>query len=215
MKSRWMAAVLLAAAWALAAVAYVRAPARVPIHWNIEGQVDGWGGPLAVFLLPAIATGLALLMYTLPRLDPRRANWARFRPEFNLIVNVLMAFLLFTELTTVSGFTFGWDINGGRVPLIGVGVLFMVMGNYLPRIRSNWWMGIRTPWTLESETVWRETHRLAGRTFVLSGAVGTLAALLLAPAASFYVAMAAMGVGGLVPVVYSYVVWKRETAGRA
>jgi uncharacterized membrane protein len=215
MKSRWMAAALLAATWALAALAYVRAPARVPIHWNVRGEVDGWGGPASVFVLPAVATALVLLMYTLPRLDPRRANWARFRGEFNLIVNVLVAFMLFMEVTTIGGFTFGWRVNGGRVPLIGVGVLFMVIGNYLPRIRSNWWMGIRTPWTLESESVWRETHRLGGRTFVVSGAVGTLAALLLRPPLSFYVAMVAMGIGGMVPVVYSYLVWKRESAGRA
>jgi uncharacterized membrane protein len=119
------------------------------------------------------------------------------------------------QVTTVGGFTFGWRVNAGRTPMIGIGVLFMVLGNYLPRIRSNWWMGIRTPWTLESETVWRETHRLGGRTFVVSGAVATLASLLLQPPASVFVTMAALGVGGLVPVVYSYVIWKREHAGRA
>lgn len=215
MKSRWTAAVLLAATWALAWVAYLRAPARVPIHWNIRGEVDGWGGPASVFILPAVTTAMVLLLYALPRLDPRRAHWERFRPEFNLIVNVLVLFMAFMQATTVGSFTFGWHVNAGRTSMVGTGLLFMVMGNYLPRIRSNWWMGIRTPWTLESESVWRETHRLGGRTFVVSGAVATLAALLLPPSASAFVTIAALGVGGLVPVVYSYVAWKREHAGRA
>lgn len=211
MKSRWTAAVLLAVSWALAAYAYLHAPARVPIHWNIRGEVDGWGGPLSVFGVPAITTAVVALMYTLPRMDPRRANWAKFRGEFNLIVNVLVLFMLWIELQSVSAFTFGVDLStGARAPLVGVGVLFIVIGNYLPRIRSNWWMGIRTPWTLESETVWRETHRVGGRTFFVSGVVGTLAALFLAPPTSFYVAMVAMFVGSIVPVIYSYVLWKRE-----
>jgi uncharacterized membrane protein len=97
--------------------------------------------------------------------------------------------------------------------LVNLLVLFMALGNYLPRVRSNWWMGIRTPWTLESERVWRETHRVAGWSFVFGGVV-TMVAALLPPAARPWVALAGLVVAGFVPVVYSYVLYRRERSGR-
>jgi uncharacterized membrane protein len=215
MRSRWTAAVALAGMWALALLVYLRAPGRVPTHWNAHGRVDGWGGPAAAFLLPATATGVVLLMEILPRLDPRRANWEKFAGEVRVIVNVLVLFLAWMEVSLLGGWAFGWRLGGGRAPLAGMGVLLMVIGNYLPRIRSNWWMGIRTPWTLSSDRVWRETHRLGGRTFVAAGAVSLLAALFLPEALGVGVAMSAVLAGSLVPVVFSYVAWRREASGRA
>ncbi|HET7233420.1 MAG TPA: SdpI family protein [Longimicrobium sp.] len=214
MRSRWTTAVALAGMWVLSLVIYLRAPSRVPLHWNAGGQVDGWGGPASVFILPAAATGVALMMEVLPRLDPRRANWEKFRGEVRVFVNVLVLFLAWVEIATLGGWAFGWKIDEGRSTLAAMGVMLMVTGNYLPRIRSNWWMGIRTPWTLTSDRVWRETHRLGGRTFVAAGAVSALAALLLPPRLGVTLSMAAVTLGAAVPVVYSYIAWRRETAGR-
>jgi uncharacterized membrane protein len=101
----------------------------------------------------------------------------------------------------------GYEVDVTRWMLAGVGVMFVVLGNYMPRIRSNWWMGIRTPWTLENEEVWRRTHRFGGRTFVAGGVV-TIAASLLLGGRSAWVSLAAMVIAGLSPVVYSYVVWR-------
>jgi len=214
MRSRWTAAVVLAAMWALAVVIWLRSPARMPTHWNARGEIDAWGSPAAVFILPAAALMVVALIRVLPRLDPRRANWDRFAGEARVIVNVLVMFLAWVEVSTFGGFAFGWKIDEGRGTLAATGVLLVVIGNYLPRIRSNWWMGIRTPWTLTSDRVWRATHRLGGRTFVGAGAVSVLAALALPRALGVWVAMAAVGLGALVPVVYSYAAWRRETAGR-
>lgn len=214
MRSRWTTAVL-AGMWALALVIWLRSPERVPVHWNAHGRIDAWGGPGAAFLLPAAATGVALLMELLPRLDPRRDNWLRFDGEVRVIINALVLFLAWTEASLLGGWAFGWRLGGGRAPLAGMGVLLMVIGNYLPRIRSNWWMGIRTPWTLTSDRVWRETHRLGGRTFVAAGAVSVLAAVLLPEALGVGVSVAAALAGSLVPVVFSYRAWRREAAGQA
>lgn len=214
MRSRWTAAVTLAAMWVLALVIYLRAPARVPTHWNMRGEIDGWGGAASVFILPAVAVAIVLMMDILPRLDPRRANWEKFGGEVRLLVNVLVLFLAWMELSTIGAWTFGWKVDGSRTTLAGMGVMLMVLGNYLPRIRSNWWMGIRTPWTLSSDRVWRETHRLGGRTFVAAGGVSLLAALLLPAPVSVSVALTAVAAGSVVPVVYSYLAWRREAAGR-
>jgi len=214
MRSRWTAALVLAAMWALAVAIWLRAPARMPTHWNARGEIDAWGSPASVFILPAAAVLVVALIAVLPRLDPRRANWDRFAGEARVIVNVLVIFLAWVELSTFGSFAFGWKIDEGRGTLAATGVLLVVIGNYLPRIRSNWWMGIRTPWTLTSDQVWRATHRLGGRTFVGAGAVSVLAALALPKALGVWVAMGAVGLGALVPVVYSYAAWRRETAGR-
>jgi uncharacterized membrane protein len=211
MKHRWITPVLLAALWAFALAVYARLPARVPTHWNLRGEVNGWGGPGSAFLIPAIATAMAALILVLPRIDPRREHWARFRDVLHLTVNVLVLFLGWVEVLAL-GSALGWKVDVTRATLAGVGVLLMVLGNYMPRIRSNWFMGIRTPWTLESERVWRETHRVGGRTFVAGGAVATVAVLLLPAGVGEGVALAALAAASVVPVVYSYVSWRRERA---
>jgi uncharacterized membrane protein len=112
------------------------------------------------------------------------------------------------------GAALGWNVDTGRAVMGGVGVLLAVIGNYLPRIRSNWFLGIRTPWTLSSERVWRDTHRIGGRAFVLGGVAMVLAGFVpgaFARALSVSVVVAAAGI----PVVYSYLAWRREAAGRA
>ncbi|HYH81649.1 MAG TPA: SdpI family protein, partial [Longimicrobium sp.] len=207
--------VVIAGMWVLALLVYLRSPGRVPMHWNVRGEIDGWGAPWTAFLLPATATGIVLLIEILPRLDPRRPNWAKFAGEVRVVVNVLVMFTAWLELSLLGGWAFGWKLGGGRALLAAMGVLLMVIGNYLPRIRSNWWMGIRTPWTLSSDRVWRDTHRLGGRTFVAAGAVSVLAAVLLPEALGVNVAIAAVLAGSLVPAVFSYLAWRREAAGRA
>jgi uncharacterized membrane protein len=211
MKKRWPALLVIAAMWAFALAVYPRLPDRIPTHWNVHGQVDGWGGRGAAFLFPVIALGFALLMEVLPRIDPRRANWAKFGDEVRLTVNVMALFTAWIQGFTL-GAALGWNVDANRAVLCGVGALFAVIGNYLPRIRSNWFFGIRTPWTLASERVWRETHRLGGRTFVAGGVVMVLAGFVPSPLATV-LATVAVGIAAAVPVVYSYLAWRREAAG--
>ena len=213
MRNRWIAPLLVAAMWAFALAVYPRLPDRIPTHWNLRGEADGWGGPGAAFLFPAIGTGTWLLMMVLPRIDPRRANWEKFRDEVRLLVGVLVLFFAWIEAVAL-GAALGWKLDTGRAVMGGVGVLLAVIGNYLPRIRSNWFMGIRTPWTLSSESVWRDTHRVGGRAFVAGGLAMVLAGFIPGILAQLLAIAAAM-VATLIPVVYSYLAWRREAAGRA
>lgn len=213
MRNRWIAPLLVAAMWAFALAVHPHLPDRIPTHWNLRGQADGWGGPGSAFLFPAIGTGMWLLMWVLPRIDPRRANWEKFGGEVRLLVNVLVLFFAWIE-AIVLGVALGWNVDTGRAVMGGVGVLLAIIGNYLPRIRSNWFFGIRTPWTLSSERVWRDTHRIGGRAFVVGGVAMVLAGFVPGIAAQA-LAIGAVMVAALIPILYSYVAWRREAAGRA
>ena len=107
------------------------------------------------------------------------------------------------------GKALGWNINMSRVASVGVGGLFIVMGNLMSRVRPSWFMGIRTPWTLSSDTVWRKTHRFAGVAFVIAG-LCFLASAILNSAWTQYGAVGAAIAAALSSVVYSYLVWRRE-----
>jgi uncharacterized membrane protein len=214
MTRRWIAPLGVLVMWAFAFAVMPALPERIPTHWNLRGEVDGWmDRPWGALAGPLAATAVVALFAVLPRIDPRRRNFEKFRGELHLMVNLFVLFFLAVEVLTL-GAALGWPVDVGQGVLAGIGLLFVAMGNYLPRIRSNWWMGIRTPWTLESETVWRETHRLGGRCFVAGGAAAVAAAFLPEPARGV-VATAALLAAGLVPAAWSYVIWRRERGGRA
>lgn len=209
MKRPWLAPLVVAAMLAFAAAVYSQLPERVPTHWNFQGEVDGWTDRFpGAFLLPAIALGVWLLLLVLPRIDPRRAHYERFRDTYWLILNLMVLFFAVMHVLSL-GAALAWEVNMTRAVFALLGLTFMGLGNYLPRVRSNWWIGVRTPWTLESERVWRETHRVAGRTFVAGGAAALVAALLPAGLAT-PVAMSGLVAAGLIPLIYSYLAWRRE-----
>ena len=213
MTRRWLGPVLLVLMLVVALWAYPRLPERIPTHWNLEGEVDGWSARWMVFFPPAMGLLMLVLMPVLRRIDPRRANYDRFEPTFWLVINVIIAFMFVPHLMTI-GAALGWPLPATDRVLVGaVGVLFILLGNYMPRVKSNWWMGIRTPWTLSSESVWRSTHRLGGRMFVVGGVVMILS-LALTPEARVAALITAVVLSALVPAVWSYMAWRRERAGQ-
>jgi uncharacterized membrane protein len=213
MRSRWLGPAVVAAMWAFAAAVYTRLPHRIPTHWNLQGEVDGWmEKPWGVLMQPAIATAMLAVLWVLPRVDPRRENLQRFAGDRRLIVNLLILFFAVVQGATY-GQGLGWPVQVDRVILAAIGLLFVGLGNYLPRIRSNWHMGIRTPWTMDNERVWRATHRVGGRTFVAAGLAMAIAALLPLPARAWLTG-AAIAVAVALPLAYSYVAYRRDLAGR-
>lgn len=212
MRSRWMSAAAAAGMWMFALAVYARLPERVPSHWNLQGEVDGWMPRIAgAFLLPAIATVLAVLHGSVRRVDPRAENVDRFAGDWRLILNLVTLFMGVMHVATL-GYALGWPVDVARLSPAAVGLLFVGVGNYLPRTRSNWFMGIRTPWTMDNERVWRATHRLGGRVFVVAGLALVLSALLSTNARAVVLA-AAVGSVVVIPLVYSYVAWRRDVRG--
>jgi immunity protein, SdpI family len=206
---RWYPAVLIAAAFAFSLLVYRQLPDPMVVHWNVDGRPDGYGSrAFGAFFAPVMALFLWGIMRGLPQIDPRRANYAKFQGTYDLIVDAAIT-LLVTVQVGVIGAALGWPLRIDRVMPLVTGILLLVLGNVMPRARSNWWFGIRTPWTLSSDTVWSRTHRVGG--YLFSGAgVATVLSALLPPRWSLGVMLVAIGIAGLGSVVYSYFAWRGE-----
>lgn len=201
---------LLAAALGAVALLWDRLPARLPTHWGLDGRVDGWSGRLqGALLLPLVAAGIWAAAELLPRLDPRRGNFARMRGAYDLTISAVVTFLVLLHALILAS-ALGRDVAIGRVVPVAVGVLLMVIGRALPRAQPNWWFGIRTPWTLSSDRVWARTHAVGGRLMVVAGAAVLVAGLLLPPRWSAIAVLAAVVSSSLGSIAYSYAAWRAE-----
>jgi len=189
--------------------AYPQLPALVATHFDFHGDANGWSSRIVAAVLgPALGIVLALVFTALPHIDPRGANYAKFGPTYWTIANAVLVLVAGIHVFAL-GKALGWPIDMSRVASLGVGGLLVLLGNLMTRIRPNWFMGIRTPWTLSSDTVWRKTHRFGGVAFVIAGLCVAATALLTAGWA-LKVALCVAVAAALSCVVYSYVVWKAE-----
>lgn len=212
MRNRWIAPGIILAMLAFSAAVYSRLPAQVPSHWGINGQIDGTMSRLVGALFsPAIGILMWLLLLILPRIDPRRDAYAAFSGTLQLFINTLVLFFALIHVGML-GIAMGWRIDMPRLIIVGVGLLFAVLGNELGRVQPNWFVGIRTPWTLADPEVWRRTHRVGGRLFFALGLVFAVAGLLLPLQANMVLVM-----GGVLAIVvfsfgYSYLLWRQRAA---
>jgi len=209
-KNEWFSWLTIIIAAIVGWWAYPQLPLKVPSHWGISGQVDGWTTPLGHALgVPAMMLGLYILFLLIPILEPRRKNFQESFGFYQMIRNFMMAFLLFLFLiTTWTGVT-GQPLRIDVIVPMAVGVLFILIGNYLHQIKSNFFMGIRTPWTLSSDTVWKKTHHLGGYMFVIGGLLFFTTPLWPTPL-NFCIPMLGILLAALVPIVYSYILFRQE-----
>jgi uncharacterized membrane protein len=201
---------LTAGALAVTLLLYPQMPDKIPTHWNIEGKIDGYGDKAwAAFLMPVILTGLLALFAALPWLSPKQFAVDTFRSTYWFIVLVVTAALVFIHgLTMWAALSGPVDIT--RPLLAGLLVMFGLMGNVLGKVRRNFYVGIRTPWTLASERVWNDTHRLAGRWFVAAAALGLVFLVLPVPLPALVITTIALIMSAaLGPVIYSLIHYKR------
>jgi uncharacterized membrane protein len=209
MRSRWFGLVIAALAVAVSVWAYSQLPPTVATHWNLRGTPDGFSSrALAVAIMPAVILLMTGLFNVLPQLDPRRENYTKFIGTYWLIANAVIVFILVAHgMIIATGL--GYAVKIDRLMPIGVGVLFIILGNYLTRVEPNWFVGIRTPWTLSSDSVWRKTHRTGGWLMVVGGLV--IAACAFLPHGAFLpLFIAAILIMAVIPIVQSYILWKRE-----
>ncbi|MBC5580972.1 SdpI family protein [Anaerofilum sp. BX8] len=207
-RSELLCWVLAALPLALALCCLPTLPERIPLHWDLAGEIDGWGTRSSAFLIPAMTLGLNALFVLLPRIDPKRRNYPRFGGAyraFRLMFNLFM--LGMAAITLYSAYRPG-ALSVNKLIPAGVGALFCVMGNYMPKFKPNYFMGLRTPWTLASERVWHSTHRLAGALWFWGGLGFMGASFLLPPKPLFAALVALVALLAGVPCLYSYLAYR-------
>ena len=203
--------VLIALALLAGAVLWNQLPDQMASHWNANDQVNGyiskfWG----VFLMPLITLGMFILFLVLPGIDPLKANIAQFRESFNLFIVVIVVFMLY-----VHGLTLAWslghqDFKMSAAMLPFMGVLFIAVGYMLKKAKRNFFIGIRTPWTLSSDSVWDKTHQLGSILFMVSGAFAIIGGFFGGTTAFWLMFVPLIG-SSLFLVIYSYVLFRAET----
>lgn len=210
---KWIPILVIVLAFGASAAVYSDLPERVPSHWNLSGEVDGWmSREWGAFITPLILVGLLAMFHLLPRIDPRGANYTKFKSTYETLILTSMVFILGVHLVMLAA-ALGRDVSMTRLMPVGIGLLLIVLGNLLPRTRSNWFVGIRTPWTLSSDRVWERTHRFGGRLFVATGVLIALAAVFV-PSISNAVMIAGAVCVSVLVLGYSYVVWRNDPDAR-
>jgi uncharacterized membrane protein len=186
---------------------------QFPVHWGLDGRPDRFGGRLEAFVgLPLVALGTTALLAVLPVLDPRGDNLRRSpQPYLTGWLGALGLLALVQAgltLTALGVWEAGPDSPMLRMIALGVAVLVAALGNVLGKARPNWFVGVRTPWTLSSDMAWDRTHRVTGRLLVLVGLAGLLAAFLLPPMTAVLVVAGGSIVSAVFSTVFSYLVWR-------
>jgi uncharacterized membrane protein len=188
-----------------------RLPDQMASHWNVNDQVDGymskfWG----MFLMPLITLGMFLLFLVIPNIDPLKANIAQFRDAFNLFIVLIVGFMVYVHMLTLL-WNLGYTSFGlGRAMMPALGVLFIFVGYMLRKAKRNFFIGIRTPWTLSSDRVWDETHRIGAMLFTISGILALLGSFFGGTTAFAMLMVPILG-STIFLVIYSYVLYQRET----
>lgn len=188
---------------------YNNLPERIATHWNFAGEVDAYGSSkVQTIVLPLALVGMYLLLLLLPYLDPKKERYEQFSKVYHIFKDMILA--LFVVVYFVIGLNgLGYNLPVGVIIPFLIGLLFIVIGNYMSKIKMNWFMGIRTPWTLSSEEVWNKTHRFGGKIFILSGFLMMAETVLpLSWKLPIFIAMLVILLGGTIG--YSYVVYLQE-----
>jgi len=196
---------ILSASLVATAVLYPSLPGRVPTHWDLQGQIDGYSAKWTLFVFgPGILAALLGMFAALPWLSPRQFTVDTFRSTYLYIVVVTLAVVAYFHALVL------WAAQGGHVDITkamwgGACLLVALLGNVMGKVRRNFWIGIRTPWALANERVWYATHRFAAKTMVL----GALTSLVVSFAgAPFWVLFATLMAGVLAPAIHSLVYYK-------
>ncbi len=188
-------------------VLYPSLPESIPIHWNAAGEIDGWGSKTTLFLLNLLPLGMLALFAAIPKIDPNKENFAKHKNVYQPFAALMVFFMIGVVWMCILP-TMGIELPVSTILLLAMGVIFILLGNYMPRIRPNYTFGIRTPWTLASETVWKKTHRVGGYVLVLSGIMMVVSSFFHGWAS--LIGIGVLLAGAIVSSVYSWLVFREE-----
>ena len=190
---------------------YPMMPDKVASHWNLEGNVDGYmPRDIGVYFMPILGAVILALLYALPAIDPKKENYKKFQAEYDGMMAVIIAFMYYVYLLTLA-YNTGHSFNLVQFLAPGFGILFLYVGSVLGKAKQNWFVGIRTPWTLSSEKVWDRTHALGSKLFMAAGVVALFG--MVAPQ-MFIAAIAVVLAAAVATFAYSYIEYRKETRGK-
>jgi immunity protein, SdpI family len=184
-------------------------PEKVPMHWNINGEIDRYGDKMELILIPIL---LPLLIYVIflviPKIDPKNKlnKMGNKLQTIKILLTTFMSILALFIIYSVKN----QSIDNPNYIVLSIGVLYIILGNYFKTIKANYFIGIRTPWTLENETVWKETHKLGGKMWFIGGIIVVLSSLILDKQPNLTVFLIVTGIITIIPIVYSYIVFEKE-----
>ena len=189
---------------------YPSIPDIIPTHWGPDGQIDGTGPKYMLFVFWGIALGVNLLMLFAEKIDPKGENYGRFSKVFNVFRIFITVLLCGMELISIA-FAFNPQFaNMSTIMYLIMGGMFVLLGNYMPKVKHNYTFGIRTPWTLASENVWNKTHRMSGPLWIAGGLTVMAMTFVKKYTIAVRISVAVLLVLVIVPMVYSYFEFKKE-----
>jgi uncharacterized membrane protein len=207
LKEEWLQLLILITPFVIMAFAGERLPDRIPIRWNFRGHAKGYGPP---YLLPLLNVGIAALLLWLAKIDPKAFKMNLPNTALKPLRLVLTAFFLAIFCLSILP-AFGLNIDSGPlIPNVAFPLLFLLIGNFLPAVKPNYFIGVRTPWTLESPDNWRLTHKFTGRLWVIASIVYIVIIFLLPEELREYMFMVYLGVIIVPPFVYSYMIFQKS-----
>ena len=183
-------------------------PELVPIHWNLEGEIDNWGSKYTliglVFLMPILTY---IIMLVVPNIDPKKRIEA-MGGKYDQFKFILVAFMSVLSIFIVY-ISKNQKLSSPGIIFVLVGILYIFLGNYFKVLKQNYFIGIKTPWTLENEEVWKLTHLLAGKLWIIGGLAVVILSLIVPEDINFYIFLSITAVISIVPIVYSYLIYKK------
>ncbi|HUJ13535.1 MAG TPA: SdpI family protein [Thermoanaerobaculia bacterium] len=207
------AVTLIITAFALSAALYAALPASIPIHWNAAGAVDHESPKIfGAFLMPGMMLVIAALFASFPIISPRGFEIDPTGRAYRAILLAVLTFMLavhvFVLLSAIRGFRFG----PFAMPTL-IGALLVIIGAFLPQLPRNFFIGIRTPWTLADQNVWNRTHRFGGPLFIICGALLVTIGPFLRARASTIAMISVILISALASVVYSFIIYRWPDVG--
>lgn len=200
--------VVVVAAFVIAIAGIILMPDTIPTHFGPDGTPDTWGTKFSVFLYPVVVLVITAMAEPMKKLDPKMENYERFHKYYYNFFFGFSIFFLVVEISNIA-IALGAPINVGNIMCFTVGVFMLFLGNMMPKIKQNFFFGIKTPWTLADEEIWFKTHRLAGKTIALAGIVMMVGAFI-SGVGKLWVMIGAVLVMVLIPLAYSVIIFYRK-----
>ena len=210
MKKKILKYLLMAAPFLMILPVYSKLPAEVPMHWNVHGEIDRYGSRNELFLIAGINVFLGVFMSAMAKIDPKQKNYTRFRETYEWMIIWTLGFMTVLMGVVLVETMQPGTLNISKVVCAMVGILFVVLGNMMPKVKQNFFTGVKTPWALSSDAVWNKTQRLGGKCLVLGGILIMGSALLSSGEAAVFMIILVAVLVTVAPLVMSYIWYRKE-----